>query len=226
MRCEDDRWMEPARDKAQCLALVPVSWLLTILEWVSSGSHWGSTGWLIYIARLPYVLLRDVFCVHNWYLSLKGIELRIGIFNKAFQLYRSCSLDKNRDSSVGITTRLRTGRSGFYGSIPGGGWEFSLHHRVQNGSGAHSSSCPLSAKVSFPRNKAAEAWSWPLTSIECRGQRMRESIPPLPQYAFTALCSVKKRRDNCTFYLLCSLEWYDVDGNGRGLFEGMFRHLP
>jgi hypothetical protein len=29
-----------------------------------------------------------------------------------------------RDSSVGIATRLLAGRSGFYGSIPGGGWEF------------------------------------------------------------------------------------------------------
>jgi len=27
--------------------------------------------------------------------------------------------------------------------------------------------------------KVAGAWSWPLTSIWCRGQRMRGSIPPL-----------------------------------------------
>jgi hypothetical protein len=33
-------------------------------------------------------------------------------------------LYKGRDSSVGIATRLRAGRSGFYDSIPGGGWEF------------------------------------------------------------------------------------------------------
>jgi hypothetical protein len=30
----------------------------------------------------------------------------------------------SRDSSVGIETRLRVGRSGFYGSISSGGWEF------------------------------------------------------------------------------------------------------
>jgi hypothetical protein len=30
----------------------------------------------------------------------------------------------SRDSSVSIATRLRAGRSGFWGSIPGGGWEF------------------------------------------------------------------------------------------------------
>jgi hypothetical protein len=31
---------------------------------------------------------------------------------------------KSRDSSVGVATKLRAGRSGFYGSIPGGGREF------------------------------------------------------------------------------------------------------
>jgi hypothetical protein len=31
---------------------------------------------------------------------------------------------KNRDSSVGIATRLRAGQSGSQGSIAGGGWEF------------------------------------------------------------------------------------------------------
>jgi len=34
---------------------------------------------------------------------------------------------------------------------------FFLHHRVQNGSGAH--------PASYPMGKAAGAWSWPLTSI-------------------------------------------------------------
>jgi hypothetical protein len=31
---------------------------------------------------------------------------------------------KSRDNSVGIVTRLRAGRSGFKGSITGGGWDF------------------------------------------------------------------------------------------------------
>jgi hypothetical protein len=43
----------------------------------------------------------------------------------------------------------------------------------------------------FPEGKAAEAWSTPLTSIYCQGQRMSRAIPPLPQYAFMAWCSVK-----------------------------------
>jgi len=47
---------------------------------------------------------------------------------------------------------------------------------------------------SFIGGKAAGAWSWPLTSIQFRGQRMRGAIPLLPQYAFMAWCSVKKSR--------------------------------
>jgi hypothetical protein len=41
----------------------------------------------------------------------------------------------------------------------------SLHHRVQNGSGAHPASYPMGIRNSSPGGKAAGAWSWPLTSI-------------------------------------------------------------
>jgi len=43
----------------------------------------------------------------------------------------------------------RAGRSGFYGSIPGGGWECSLQNRVQNGSAAHPASYPTGTMGSF-----------------------------------------------------------------------------
>jgi hypothetical protein len=38
--------------------------------------------------------------------------------------FYSITAAESRDSSVGIATRLRAGRSGFQGSISGGGWEF------------------------------------------------------------------------------------------------------
>jgi hypothetical protein len=41
---------------------------------------------------------------------------------------------------------------------------FSLHHRVQTGSGAHPACYPMGTRGSFPGGKAARAWSWPLTS--------------------------------------------------------------
>jgi len=42
---------------------------------------------------------------------------------------------------------------------------FSLHHRDQNGSGAHPASYPMGTGGSSLGSKAAGAWSWPLTSI-------------------------------------------------------------
>jgi hypothetical protein len=44
-----------------------------------------------------------------------------------------------------------------------GAGNFSLHHRVQNGSGAHPASYPMGTRGSFPGGKASGAWSWPLT---------------------------------------------------------------
>jgi hypothetical protein len=53
--------------------------------------------------------------------------------------------------------------------FPTGAGNFSLHHRVQNGSGVHTVSYPMGTRGSFPGCKAARVWSWPLTSIQCRG---------------------------------------------------------
>jgi hypothetical protein len=49
--------------------------------------------------------------------------------------------------------------------FPAGARNFSLHHRVQNGSGVHPAFYPVSTRGSFPEGKPAGAWSWPLTSI-------------------------------------------------------------
>jgi hypothetical protein len=57
----------------------------------------------------------------------------------------------SRDSSVSIAMGYGLGDRG---SIPGGGWEFSLHHLVQNISGAHQASYPLGTGGSFPGGKA------------------------------------------------------------------------
>jgi len=50
-------------------------------------------------------------------------------------------------------------------SLPGRGWEFSLCHSDQTGSGSHPASYPMGNRGSFPGGKAAGTWSWPLTSI-------------------------------------------------------------
>jgi hypothetical protein len=64
--------------------------------------------------------------------------------------------------------------------FPAGTGNFSLHHLVQNDSGAHRASYQMGSRASFPGDKAVGAWSWSLTSTYCRGQIVRGAIPPLP----------------------------------------------
>jgi hypothetical protein len=108
-----------------------------------------------------------------------------------FKLRRSCSISKSRDSSVGIALDYGLDDRGSRVRFPAGSGNFSLHHRVQNGTGAHPASYPMGTRGPFSGDKAAGAWSWPLTFIYCRGQRTSGAIPPLPQYPFMAWCSAK-----------------------------------
>jgi hypothetical protein len=57
---------------------------------------------------------------------------------------------------------------------------------------------PTQPHIQWVPGAISWAWSWPLTSVQCRGQRMRGAVPALPQYVFMAWCSVKQR-DNFTF---------------------------
>jgi len=53
----------------------------------------------------------------------------------------------------------------FWVRVLAGAGNFSPHHRVQTGTGAHPPSYPMGTMGSFPRGKAIGAWSWQLTSI-------------------------------------------------------------
>jgi hypothetical protein len=59
------------------------------------------------------------------------------------------------DSSVGIALGCGLDDRGSRDRFPTGAGNFSLHHRVQNGSGAHPASYPMGNKGSFPGGKAA-----------------------------------------------------------------------
>jgi hypothetical protein len=81
---------------------------------------------------------------------------------------------------------LRPGTSGV--PVPTGFRNFSLHHRVQTCSGAHSASYPedLSLGVKRPGREADHS---PPSKPR---SRMRGAIPPLSLYGFMARCSVDK----------------------------------
>jgi hypothetical protein len=85
--------------------------------------------------------------------------------------------------------------------FPAGVGNFSLHHRVQNGSGAHPASYTMGSRGSFPGNKAAGASSWPLTSIQCQGQRMSGAIPPLPNTPSWRGVPLQKKKAQGQLYL-------------------------
>jgi hypothetical protein len=81
--------------------------------------------------------------------------------------------------------------------FPAGGGNFSLHHRVQNGSGTHQASNPMGTSGSFPGVKAAgrEADHSPQSSAEVKNAW---SYTSTPLYVFMAWCLVK-HKDNFTF---------------------------
>jgi hypothetical protein len=65
--------------------------------------------------------------------------------------------EKSRDSSVCIALGYGLDNQGSGVRFPAVAGNFSLHHRVQNGSGAHSASYPMGTRGSFPGGKAAWA---------------------------------------------------------------------
>jgi hypothetical protein len=66
---------------------------------------------------------------------------------------------KSRDSSVSIGLGYGLDDRGSRVRLPTEAGNFSLHHRVQNGSGAHPASYPMGTRGSFPGGKAVGAKS-------------------------------------------------------------------
>jgi hypothetical protein len=64
---------------------------------------------------------------------------------------------ESRDSSVGIMLGYGLDVRGSRVPFPAGAGNFSLQHRVHNGSGAHPASYPTGTSGSFPEGKAAGA---------------------------------------------------------------------
>jgi hypothetical protein len=77
---------------------------------------------------------------------------------RSFQDFTALSLlSKSRDSSVGITLGYGLDDRGSGVRFLAGAGNFSIHHRVQNGSAAHQVSYTMGTGDSFPGGKAAGA---------------------------------------------------------------------
>jgi hypothetical protein len=64
---------------------------------------------------------------------------------------------ESRDSSVGIALGYELDDRGCRVRFPEEAGNFSLYHRVQDGSGAHKASYPMDTRSSFLRGKVAGA---------------------------------------------------------------------
>jgi hypothetical protein len=64
---------------------------------------------------------------------------------------------KNRDILVSIALGYGLDDRGYRVRFPAAAGNFSFHHRVQNGSGAHSATYPMGIRGLFPGGKAAGA---------------------------------------------------------------------
>jgi hypothetical protein len=63
--------------------------------------------------------------------------------------------NRSPDSSVGIALGYGLDDWGSRVRFPAEDGNFTVHHRVQNGSGAHPASYPMGARGAFPGDKAA-----------------------------------------------------------------------
>jgi hypothetical protein len=106
--------------------------------------------------------------------TLIGIVLHINIsFN-----YTSFIKEVHR---VGIALGYRLHNRGSKLRFPAEAGNFSLHHRVQNDSGAHPASHPLGTRGSFPGGKAGgrEADHSPPSNADVKNEWSYTSTPPI-----------------------------------------------
>jgi hypothetical protein len=86
--------------------------------------------------------------------------------------------------------------------FPVGAGKFSLHYRVQNGSGAHPASYPMGTRGSFPGGKAAGGVKL-TTHLHLVPRSKNEwSYTFTAQYTFMARFSVKKAQGQLYFFTL------------------------
>jgi hypothetical protein len=110
--------------------------------------------------------------------------------------YQRCS----RDSSVGVATRLRAGRSGSRVRFLAGAGNFSFHHRVQNCSGAHPASYPMGTRGCLAGGKRPRCETDHLHIVP-RSKNEWICTSTLPIRVHGMVLSYKRNRDRFMFTL-------------------------
>jgi hypothetical protein len=107
----------------------------------------------------------DLIFIYCKYKSIVAILIMLHNHALSHKLYFPHILFKSRDMSVGIVLSYMLDKQGSRAQFLVGAGNFSVHHCIQNGSGAHPTSYPMGTRGSFPGGKATRVWSWPLTPI-------------------------------------------------------------
>jgi hypothetical protein len=104
-------------------------------------------------------------------------------------------ITSSRASSVGITTGYGLNDRDSRVRFPAEAGNFSFHHLVQNGAGAHPASYPVGTRGSFPSGRGVKLTTHPHVVPR---SRMRGAIPSPPNTP--SWCGVQlKHRDSFTF---------------------------
>jgi hypothetical protein len=134
-----------------------------------------------------FFIITLFFGLRPWSSILKFIKCKVSETGSVFIIrWESRNLlwwgpQNERISIYRLATGWTTEKSEFESRW---GQEFSLLQIVQTGSEVHSTSYPMVKCSYFPGDKAGGAWSWPLTSNECRGQEkwIYTSTPHTPSW--------------------------------------------
>jgi hypothetical protein len=139
-------------------------------------------------------------------------------------LLRVGSYYKSRDSSVGIALGYGLDDRGSSVWFPAGVGNLTLHHRIQNGSGAHPASYPVGIRGSFP-GKSFRCVKLTTHLLLVPRSKNAWSYTSTPQYAIMTWCFVN-HRDNftCTFLLRIIEELFRIS-RGTGGYDKWSRHF-
>jgi hypothetical protein len=133
--------------------------------------YWNSKLETIGLRASGFEILHLIKIINTYGITRHVTGIKTYIFSEKFAFLKLFTIKPKQLRKA--SPRIRAGIALSYGldhrgsrvRFPAGAGNFSLHHCIQNGPGAHPASYPMSTRDSFPGSKAAGAWSWPLTSI-------------------------------------------------------------
>jgi hypothetical protein len=146
------------------LTLHPTGWphkiwkhiMTIIMQWWCTGKVMYSTTTAVSFMFWPLYLQRKSL--------MFPLDRRLGRSRQVSEM-KTCSCQEFNCNHPSYALSYGLDDRGSRVRFPVGAGNFPLHHHMQNSSGAHPAFYPIGTWGSFPGFKAAEAWSWLLTSI-------------------------------------------------------------